>query len=121
MRVDGVCSTDILILSPKNREWFGFLLGHASGDALVQFADLASTGTKMPRTNWSDISSFKVALLPEPIAAAFTRTIQPMIERITANLHQSRTLAAVRDALLPKLLSGEVIIGALPETELTPA
>ena len=107
---DGVCSTDILVLSPKSPEWFGLLLGHASSDALIQFTDLASTGTKMPRTNWSDISSFKVALPPNPIAAAFTKIIQPMLERIVANIHQSRTLATLRDALLPKLLGGELTI-----------
>lgn len=110
--VDGVCSTDILILSPKNPEWFGFLLGHASSDALVQFVDLASTGTKMPRTNWGDISSFKVALPPESVAAAFTRVIKPMIERMIANLHQSLTLAAPRDTMLPKLIAGELRVKA---------
>ena len=107
---DGVCSTDILVLAPKGPEWFGFLLGHASSDELIQFTDLASTGTKMPRTNWSDISSFKVALPPKPIAAAFTCNIQPMLDRIHANLHQSRTLATLRDTLLPKLLSGELSV-----------
>jgi len=107
---DGVCSTDILVLAPKSPEWFGFLLGHASSDALIQFTDLASTGTKMPRTNWSDISSFKVALPPKPIAAAYTKLIQPMLDRIHANLHQSRTLATLRDTLLPKLLSGELSV-----------
>ena len=66
----------------------------------------------MPRTNWSDISSFKVALPPKPIAAAFTRIIQPMLDRIHANLHQSRTLATLRDTLLPKLLSGELSLPA---------
>ena len=110
---DGVCSTDILVLAPKGPEWFGFLLGHVSSDELIQFTDLASTGTKMPRTNWGDISSFKVALPPKPIAAAFTRTIQPMLDRITANLHQSRTLATLRDTLLPKLLSGELSVAGL--------
>lgn len=105
---DGVCSTDILVLAPKSPEWFGYLLGHASSDEVIQFTDLASTGTKMPRTNWSDISSFKVALPPKPIAAAFTRNIQPMLDHIHANLHESRTLATLRDTLLPKLLSGEL-------------
>jgi len=106
--LDGVCSTDILVLAPKSPEWFGFLLGHTSSDALIQFTNLASTGTKMPRTNWSDISSFKVVLPPLPIAAAFGKLIRPMIEQITANIHQSRTLTTLRDTLLPKLLSGEL-------------
>jgi hypothetical protein len=31
-----------------------------------------------------------------------------MLDRIHANLHQSRTLATLRDTLQPKLLSGEL-------------
>lgn len=106
--VDGVCSTDILILSTKSHEWFGFLLGHASSDALVQFTDIASTGTKMPRTNWGDISSFKIVMPLKEVAVAFTRTIEPLVGRIIANIHQSRLLAVLRDTLLPNLLSGEM-------------
>jgi type I restriction enzyme, S subunit len=112
---DGVCSTDILVLTPRNPEWFALLLCHASSDELVQFTDLASTGTKMPRTNWADISSFKIVLPPKQIAAAFTNAIQPLIDRIHANLHQSRTLANLRDTLLPKLLSGELSVKSIEE------
>ncbi len=42
------------------------------------------------------------------LMAAFTAKVAPLYAQITANLHQSRTLAALRDTLLPKLLSGEV-------------
>lgn len=106
--VDGVCSTDILVVHPKSPEWLGFVLGHISSVELVNHTDAASTGTKMPRANWSDIARFEVALPPESLAAEFTAMIRPMIDRIIANIHESRTLAALRDALLPKLLSGEL-------------
>ncbi|MGO9585784.1 MAG: restriction endonuclease subunit S [Limisphaerales bacterium] len=106
--LDGVCSTDILVVRPKTPEWFGFVLGHVSSAELVNHTDAASTGTKMPRTNWNDIARFEVALPPETLAAEFTATIRPMIDRIIANIHESRTLAELRDALLPKLLSGKL-------------
>ena len=106
--LDGVCSTDILVVRPKTPEWFGFVLGHVSSVELVNHTDAASTGTKMPRTNWNDLARFEVALPPESLAAEFTATIRPMIDRIIANIHESRTLAELRDALLPKLLSGEL-------------
>jgi type I restriction enzyme S subunit len=106
--LDGVCSTDILVVTPKESAWFGFVLGHVSSVELVNHTDAASTGTKMPRTNWNDIARFEVALPPEAFAAKFSVLIQPLIGRIIANIHESRTLAALRDALLPKLLSGEV-------------
>jgi type I restriction enzyme S subunit len=105
--LDGICSTDILVVAPIVPEWFGFVLGHISSDALIQFTDLASTGTKMPRTNWGDLSSFTTTLPPKPLAAAFTQQVKPMVERITTNIHQSRTLASLRDTLLPKLMKGE--------------
>jgi type I restriction enzyme S subunit len=108
--VDGVCSTDILVVRPKAPEWFGFVLGHVSSVELINHTNAASTGTKMPRTNWNDIARFEVALPPESAAAEFTDLIRPMIERIIANIHESRTLAELRDALLPKLLSGELPI-----------
>jgi type I restriction enzyme S subunit len=104
----GVCSTDILVITPKEPAWFGFLLGHISSVELVNHTNAASTGTKMPRANWNDISRYEVALPPKHLAAEFTDKIRPLIERIIANIHESRTLAALRDALLPKLLSGEL-------------
>src|SRR5438445_4522365 len=47
--VNGVCSTDILVITPKSPEWYGLVLGHVSSDDFVDYADAASTGTKMPR------------------------------------------------------------------------
>jgi type I restriction enzyme S subunit len=44
----------------------------------------------------------------EDVAAAFEALVHPLYLLMTRNAQQSRTLAAVRDALLPKLLSGEV-------------
>jgi type I restriction enzyme S subunit len=35
-----------------------------------------------------------------------------MIDRIIANIHEYRTLAELRDVLLPKLLSGELRVPA---------
>ncbi len=108
--VEGVCSTDILVIIPKKVEWQTFVLAIASSDELVQHADATSTGTKMPRTNWSDIASYEIVLPSEILAAAYDEMTRPMTEAIITNIHQSRTLAAIRDALLPKLLAGEISI-----------
>jgi type I restriction enzyme, S subunit len=44
----------------------------------------------------------------QPVAAAFETVVAPLMEKIKANSIQGRTLAELRDALLPKLLSGEL-------------
>jgi type I restriction enzyme S subunit len=106
--IDGVCSTDIVVVAPKDPRWFGFVLGHVSSKRFVEYTDACSTGTKMPRTSWTDMARFEVVLPPEPVAEGFTRVMSPLVERIIAAIHESRTLAALRDALLPKLISGEL-------------
>jgi type I restriction enzyme S subunit len=44
------------------------------------------------------------------VAEAFDRTVSPFFACIQANSEESRTLATLRDTLLPKLLSGELSV-----------
>jgi type I restriction enzyme S subunit len=106
--VDGVCSTDIVVVAPKNNAWFGFVLGHISSNLFIEYTNAGSTGTKMPRTSWDDMIRYEVALPPEPVAEAYTKLVLPFVERIVASIYESHTLAALRDMLLPKLISGEL-------------
>ena len=106
--IGGVCSTDIVVISPVSDDWFGFVLGHASSSEFVQYTDATSTGTKMPRTNWTDMSRYQVPLPGHKLAAVFARSMQPPIDRIVSSIQESRFLKAVREALLPKLISGKL-------------
>jgi type I restriction enzyme S subunit len=109
--INGVCSTDILTIAPKDPEWLGFALGHLSSPELVNHADACSTGTKMPRVHWVDIARYEIALPPNELASLYTSRIRALMDLITCHVMQSHTLAAIRDALLPKLLSGEIRVG----------
>jgi type I restriction enzyme S subunit len=106
--VDGVCSTDIVVVAPRAEGWFGYVLGHVSSDSFVEHTNAGSTGTKMPRTSWGDMARYSVVIPPDPIARAFTAQIRAAVTRIVASIHESRTLASLGDALLPKLISGEL-------------
>ncbi|MCS6997659.1 MAG: restriction endonuclease subunit S, partial [Casimicrobiaceae bacterium] len=106
--VDGVCSTDIVVVAPKSAEWFGCVLGHISGDAFIEHTNALSTGTKMPRTSWADMSRYPVALPSNALVQALDSVVRPLVDRIVAGVHQSRALAALRDTLLPKLISGKL-------------
>ena len=106
--VDGVCSTDIVVVTPRTEEWFGFVLGHISSDNFVEHTNASSTGTRMPRTSWSEMARYRVVVPPESVTKAFTVQTRLAVDHIIASIHESRTLATLRDALLPKLLSGEI-------------
>lgn len=66
------------------------------------------TGTTFAEISKQNFRPIRVLLPAGEIMAAFTARVAPLYDQITANLHQSRTLATLRDTLLPKLLSGEL-------------
>jgi type I restriction enzyme, S subunit len=55
----------------------------------------------------------KTVISPPTLVEAFTTIAKPMFDQINRNIDQSRTLATLRDTLLPKLLSGELSVAAL--------
>ncbi len=69
-----------------------------------------ATGTTFAEISKQNFRPIPVVLPPKELMAAFTAKVEPIYAKITANLHQSRTLATLRDTLLPKLLSGEVSV-----------
>ena len=106
--LDGVCSTDIVVLFPKLPAYAAWVLMIVSSDEFVAHTDRSSAGTKMPRTNWKDMAAFETTVPLSPVALAFQDQVGPMLEMIAASIHESRRLATLRDYLLPRLLSGRV-------------
>ena len=104
--VTGVCSTDIVVTKPRSVDWFGFVLGHMSSTEFIQYTDAGSTGTRMPRTNWKAMASYKLAIPPTVLARAFTTHLRPLLGRIGHNIRTSLLLANLRDTQLSVLLGG---------------
>jgi len=106
--VAGFCSTDIVVLSARKPKWSPFVLACVSSSAFVAHTSQTATGTKMPRTSWRAMSGYELCRPTDAIASEFQRIVSPMLGRIVGNIHESRTLAVLRDILLPKLISGEI-------------
>lgn len=105
---DGVCSTDIIVISPISQNWFGFVLGHVSSTEFIDYVSARSTGTKMPRTSWADMSSYNIVLPRLELIKHFADIIHTFIDKIILNIHNSRMLTIKRDLLLPKLMSEKI-------------
>jgi len=114
--VDGICSTDIVVLSAKRTDGAAWLLMLVSSDEFISHANQTSAGTKMPRTNWKDMARFPVALPPADLLRVFQQIAGPMLDLIRQSIHESRKLAVLRDYLLPKLLRGEVRVAEAENT-----
>ncbi|GAB5430677.1 MAG: hypothetical protein EpisKO_00470 [Epibacterium sp.] len=61
------------------------------------------------------ISQLDCAVPPIPLLSAFSEASDPMIRRIHALGKENQTLAALRDTLLPRLMSGELRVGKAHE------
>jgi type I restriction enzyme S subunit len=110
--LSGICSTDIVVVRAKSEIWSSFVITIISTDNFVEYTSLTSTGTKMPRTSWSIMAKYDLTLPPESLVKHFHLIIQPCTDQIIDNIHQNRTLADLRDRLLPKLMSGEIRVKA---------
>jgi type I restriction enzyme S subunit len=72
-----------------------------------------SADSAVPGLNRNHAYMSKQVIPSQPVLTAFDSQIAPIFAAIHANLHQSRTLATLRDTLLPKLLSGELSVASL--------
>jgi type I restriction enzyme S subunit len=76
------------------------------------FALFESEGTVFGSINKTDFNSIECITPPENIVTKFEEIIFPLDQMIENNERLSRTLAQIRDALLPKLMSGKIKISA---------
>ena len=83
---------------------FLLLWARAAHDEIVSRAN-GSTFLEISKANFRPIP---LVVPPFSVFAAFDKVVGPLHARIVSNLRESRALASLRDALLPKLISGEL-------------
>jgi len=94
------------VTSPRMQKWFYYLwTKHHLNEFRLIAADKATTMGHIQRKH---ISNARVIIPTKPLLQKMDCLMAPLIEQLIACRLQSRTLSALRDTLLPKLLSGEL-------------
>lgn len=98
--VDGIASTDILVLRPKP-EFEVLAQSLLSSEDLIEYATQVSSGTRMPRASWKDIMNYEVTvknveILQESLSGFDTYS--------RALIHENKVLTETRDALVKRLI-----------------
>lgn len=104
-------STEYIVFRPKPPlpHEYGYFL--ARSEELRSHAIQNMTGTSgRQRTPASCFDGFMIAKPPAKLALKFGEFASSVIAKIRANDEESRTLASLRDSLLPRLMSGEIRI-----------
>jgi type I restriction enzyme S subunit len=86
---------------------------HSMANLYPDFARFEAEGTVFGSINKDSFEKLRFVIPPDEIVAAYERQAGPLDEQIRTLENQSRTLAALRDTLLPNLLSGELSISAI--------
>lgn len=107
-----VCSTEFAVALPLPPFTTEFIYGLLSSFGFQEQLATLVTGTSgsHQRVKPADLQKMPVVIPDSPIVHIFTEVVASALMRISGNVAESATLAALRDLLLPKLMSGEVRI-----------
>jgi type I restriction enzyme S subunit len=99
---------NIIMLRPEQENlryylyiWFKWLYGQS----LIQGI---KGGSAQPKFNKTDFKNLPIFLPPDKLLKQFHQIVKPMFELIDKNSTENQALTITRDALLPKLMSGEL-------------
>ena len=122
--MEGICSTDILVVTANSKTISRFLVYLLHTQPLIRHAVATSTGVNHPRTSWNSLGEFILALPPLPEQRAIAHVLKTIQE---AKFTRQREIALERErkaALMDHLFShgtkGEprkpTEIGEIPES-----
>ena len=99
---------NIIMLRPEQENlryylyiWFKWLYGQS----LIQGI---KGGSAQPKFNKTDFKNLPIFLPPDDLLEQFHKIVKPMFELIDENNAENQTLIRTRDAILPRLMSGEL-------------
>jgi len=109
--IDAVFASYLVRLKTLSLAHSYYVYGFLKSDLYAEYAEGAKSGSVQANMNAKVIVGASLALPPERIIQQFLQAVLPLRRRLVANVRDSRTLTALRDTLLPKLISGELRVG----------
>ncbi len=101
-------STGFAVLRPQKAEFAEFAyLASTTADNIDTLAHLAD-GAAYPAVRPEVVAATPIVRPRDGVIGRFSRAAGPLLAKTAQNERESHTLAALRDALLPKLISGEL-------------
>lgn len=101
-------STGFAVLSPRRRNLREFVYFVATSDNNIDRLSRLADGAAYPAVR-PEVVAAGACVVPSPaVIDAFSEATGSLVDYQLANNNSNGTLAAIRDALLPKLISGEL-------------
>lgn len=112
----GIASHHIYRLRPRTTSWLTapFLCQLLNSPRMHDIVSGYANGTTVNMLPIDGVQKPLLAVPPAPVVAAFDRFARHALPRCQEIVSESHTLAALRDALLPKLICGELRVRQQP-------
>lgn len=104
-----IASTGFAVVSPHPNTW-AFVHSALTMPTVFDYLGHIADGGAYPAVRPEIISSYEIVIPSDELIASYHQQCAPLYETAALNRRESRTLASIRDALLPKLLGGEIRI-----------
>ncbi len=103
-------NTSIIRMRGRGEVGLGYVWGLLRSQYFL--AEMFAMAARSVQLRFSPMHLRKISLLrpPDAILKAFESAVQPLLRKCLHLRKESRTLATLRDTLLPKLLSGEISV-----------
>jgi type I restriction enzyme S subunit len=101
-------STGFAVLRPREPRYRSLVYCAATAPDNIDRLSHLADGAAYPAVRPEVVAATRIVTASNPILEVFARVVDPLLAKIAAAEQESRTLAALRDALLPKLISGEL-------------
>jgi type I restriction enzyme, S subunit len=106
----GYCSSDTIVLKPKEDKYLYFVLMTVFDEDFIEYANITSKGTKMPRADWKVLEKRLVCVPDDATIDNFNLIVKNIFECINKYRLANENMAKMRDLLLPRLMSGKLSI-----------
>ena len=107
------CSTDVLCFHPKMPDLSAYLFCTLYADCFFDFIVAGSKGTKMPRGDKQQIMTYMVNIPSSEELCKFNAVAVPVLSHMESNRAENVHLSALRNTLLPRLMSGNLEVSGL--------
>lgn len=113
---EGTCSGDVIVFRANDPSNAPYLHACLRQDSFFDYVMQGAKGTKMPRGDKKQMMEFKVA---SSCSTKDLILLDSAIKQRSDNDSETVKLQALRDTLLPKLMSGEIDVSKVDLTQLT--
>jgi type I restriction enzyme S subunit len=116
-----ITAVDVAILRPASSENGVYLNYWLNAPETLAHAEAVATGTTRKRVSRSVLAKVQFVMPSRTCVEHFARMVKPLRDQRTALIRAQASLAATRDLLLPRLVTGRLVISDIDLGDLSPA